>query len=197
VPQVRGPARGGLAEICERTRTAIYAESLRPRFAARSRMARRSPGRKRMVIRSRAVSSAVTVSPFARPGLADSSRARIATRASLLSEIPRAVAIEAKRCFSSAVGRAVIDGRGRLAVPSVMTKRRGFVCECDALPLFGVGMDRGGRIARCPQSAAPAPRDALAPNIVVQHRCNPSSVGTCTRAADVMTAHVETDSDIA
>jgi hypothetical protein len=135
----------------ERTKAAMYAESLRPRFVARPRMACRSPGRRRIVIRSRAVSRSDRTRLPADPRLAESNRPRIAIRASLLSEIPRAAAMDANRCFSSAVGRAVIDGRLRLLVLSLMTRHCTVDVERLALSVLGLG---DGRIAKCPQCAA-------------------------------------------
>src|SRR5215472_77553 len=101
---------GGLAAMWERTRAARYVEDFIPRRAARWLMARPSPGRRRIVIRSVAArrpgsgASVVIEGPF------DSSTARIAVNANVDSETPQRAASSANLRFSSGVGRAVIDG---------------------------------------------------------------------------------------
>jgi hypothetical protein len=55
-----------------------------------------------------------------------SSKERMAIRASVDSDIPRLAAIVAKRSFSAGVGRAVIDGR-REAEPLLLTMETPFV----------------------------------------------------------------------
>jgi hypothetical protein len=68
--------------------------------------------------------------------------------------------MDENRCFSSTVGRAVIDGRPRLLVSSLMTRHRraaSFERDIFALRVLGLG---DGRIAKCPRCAARVLRDA-------------------------------------
>src|ERR1700733_3868808 len=93
-----------------------------PRCAARRAIDSPSPGRKRMVIRSVAGPRA-GAGTESRSGAASGSRTlRIAIIASADSETPDAEASVAKRAFSIAVGRAVIEGGDDLAERQVMTK---------------------------------------------------------------------------
>ena len=78
------------------------------RSDARRRMASRSPGRKRIVIRSWA--GPLLDGLGGKSGDCDSSQARMAITASVDSEICRWAATAANRRFSSDVGRAVIVG---------------------------------------------------------------------------------------
>src|ERR1700683_1081769 len=92
-----------------------------PRCAARCAIDSRSPGRKRMVIRSVAGPRA-GAGAASRNGAASGSRTlRIAIIASADSERPDAVASVANRAFSAAEGRAVIEGRDDLAERQVIT----------------------------------------------------------------------------
>jgi hypothetical protein len=85
------------------------------RSAARWRMASRSPGRRRIVIRS----TAGPLDLFAgKSGMSESSKARIAMSASVDSDICRLAATAANNRFSWGVGRAVIDGAVDLGAPS-------------------------------------------------------------------------------
>ena len=80
-----------------------------PRIAAREAIALPSPGRSRMVIRSRAASRAA-VAADVRARLSRPSRTvRMAFRASAASDNPETAASVAKRAFSSGDGRAVIE----------------------------------------------------------------------------------------
>src|ERR1700728_4376979 len=93
-----------------------------PRCTARRAIDSPSPGRKRMVIRSVAGSRA-GAGTDPRIGTASGSRTlRIAIIASVDSETPDAAARVAKRAFSAAEGRAVIDGRDDIAEREVMTE---------------------------------------------------------------------------
>jgi hypothetical protein len=85
------------------------------RSAARCRIASRSPGRRRIVIRS----TAGPLDLFAgKSRMSESSKARMEMSASVDSDICRLAAIAANKRFSSGVGRAVIDGAVDLRVPS-------------------------------------------------------------------------------
>ena len=92
---------------------------------ARSLIARRSPGRNRIVIRSVERSRRVEGALVSETSL-QSSKERMAIRASVDSDIPRLAANVAKRSFSAGVGRAVIDGR-REAEPLLLTMEAPFV----------------------------------------------------------------------
>src|SRR4026208_1017582 len=92
---------------------------------ARSLIARRSPGRNRIVIRSVERSRRVEVAFVSETSL-PSSKERMAIRASVDSDIPRLAANAAKRSFSAGVGRAVIDGR-RGVEPLLLTMKAPFV----------------------------------------------------------------------
>ena len=98
--------------------------------AARCRMASRSPGRRRIVIRSRA-------GPL--PGGRDSnsrdcasSHARMAIRASVDSDMCRRAAISANTRFSCGVGRAVIVGAADLKTPSFTAHQPKLLQNADA-----------------------------------------------------------------
>jgi hypothetical protein len=93
-----------------------------PRCAARRAIDSPSPGRKRMVIRSVAGPRAgADTDPH--NGAASGARTlRIAIIASADSERPDAVASVAKRAFSAAEGRAVIEGSDELAERQVMSE---------------------------------------------------------------------------
>lgn len=95
-----------------------------PRRLARSLITRRSPGRNRMVIRS--VERSRREAAFVSETSLQSSKERMAIRASVDSDIPRLAANVAKRSFSAGVGRAVIDGR-REAEPLLLTMETPFV----------------------------------------------------------------------
>ena len=85
-----------------------------PRCAAWRAIVSWSPGRRRMVMRSVAgagVSTHLAGGPF------ESSSERMPIRARVDSDIPRLEASSAKRRFSSAVGRAVIEGGGPALTP--------------------------------------------------------------------------------
>ena len=93
-----------------------------PRCVARRASDSPSPGRKRMVIRSVAGPCA-GAGTDSRNGAASGSRTlRIAIIASADYERPDAVASVAKRAFSAADGRTVIEGSGDLAERQVMTE---------------------------------------------------------------------------
>src|SRR6202050_2178566 len=92
-----------------------------PRCAARRAIDSPSPGRKRMVIRSVAGPRA-GAGTDSRNGAASGFKSlRMAIIASADSETPDAAASVAKRAFSAAEGRAVIDGRDDLAERQVIT----------------------------------------------------------------------------
>src|ERR1700683_4931567 len=92
-----------------------------PRCTARRAIDSPSPGRKRMVIRSVADTRA-GAGTDPRIGTASRSRTlRIAIIASADSETPDVAASVAKRAFSAAEGRAVIEGRDDLAERQVIT----------------------------------------------------------------------------
>jgi hypothetical protein len=86
------------------------------RSAARCRMASRSPGRRRIVIRSRA--GPLLDGLDAKSGDWESSSARMAISASVDSDTCRWAATAANRRFSCGVGRAVIDGAVDFEAPS-------------------------------------------------------------------------------
>ena len=73
-------------------------------------MARPSPGRNRIVMRSVAARPPESGTRVLTEGPFDSSMARMAVNASIDSDTPHCAASSAKRRFSSGVGRAVIDG---------------------------------------------------------------------------------------
>src|SRR5580658_3512478 len=91
------------------------------RSAARCRMASRSPGRRRIVIRSRA--GPLLDGLGGKSGAWESSNARIAIRASVDSDTCRWAATAANRRFSCGVGRAVIDGALAFAAPSFTARQ--------------------------------------------------------------------------
>src|SRR6266404_6818302 len=78
-----------------------------PRSAARCRMASRSPGRRRIVIRPKA--GPLLDGSGSKSGDCDSSNARMAISASADSDICRCAATAANKRFSGGVGRTVID----------------------------------------------------------------------------------------
>jgi hypothetical protein len=95
-------------------------------------MASRSPGRKRIVIRSRAGPSLDGLG--GKSGDCESSKARIAISASIDSEICRWAATTAKRCFSSGVGRAVIVGAVDFMAPSFIVRNSELQQNADTSP---------------------------------------------------------------
>ncbi len=86
------------------------------RSAASSRIADRSPGRRRIVIRSMAGSLLDVRGGKAHTS--ESSNVRMAIRARADSDTCSFTATSANRRFSSGVGRAVIDGAVNLGAPS-------------------------------------------------------------------------------
>jgi hypothetical protein len=91
------------------------------RSAARCRMASRSPGRNRIVIRSRA--GPLPEGQGSRSGDCAWSQARMAISASLDSDICRWAAIAVNARFSSSVGRAVIVGASDFRAPSFTARK--------------------------------------------------------------------------
>src|SRR5271165_2378782 len=91
------------------------------RSAARCRIASRSPGRRRTVIRSTAGSLLDVRSGKSRTS--ESSNVRIAIRARADSDTRSFAATSANKRFSCSVGRAVIDGAVDFKVPSVTARR--------------------------------------------------------------------------
>src|SRR3974390_707543 len=90
------------------------------RSAARARMASRSPGRSRIVIRSKAAPLLEGVG--SKSGDCKLSQARMAIRARVDSEIWRWAASAANARFSCGVGRAVIVGGVDFKAPSVTVR---------------------------------------------------------------------------
>jgi hypothetical protein len=90
------------------------------RSDARRRMASRSPGRKRMVIRSRA--GPLLDGLGGKLDDCESNQARMAISASVDSEICRRAATAANKRFSSGVGRAVIVGAVDFEAPTFIAR---------------------------------------------------------------------------
>ena len=84
-------------------------------------MASRSPGRKRIVIRSRA--GPLLDGMGGKSSDCETSHARMAISASVDSEICRRAAAAANRRFSCGVGRVVIDGAVAFAAPSLAARQ--------------------------------------------------------------------------
>jgi hypothetical protein len=85
-------------------------------------MASRSPGRRRIVIRSTAGS--LLDARGGKSGTSESSNVRMAISASVDSDTRSFAATSANERFSSGVGRAVIDGAGDFRVLSVTARQR-------------------------------------------------------------------------
>ena len=149
------------------------------------------------MIRSRAVSPHDAASPPAKQELAESNKARMAESASLLSEIPRAAAMEVNRFFSSAVGRAVIDGRVRLSLTSFMTRHRAAerdYCDGLALSVLELGRRQDSELsAMCSTTHACSMRRKRA----IESRLQPETDLEMRDRTDATTAHFDTDSDTA
>src|SRR5271170_149723 len=91
------------------------------RSAARFRMASRSPGRRRIVIRSTA--GLLLDVRGGKSGTSESSNVRMAISASVDSDTRSFAATSANERFSCGVGRAVIDGAVDFRFPSVTARK--------------------------------------------------------------------------